>query len=196
MVYFHSYWHLWEASKNFKVLTLLTGKYTATLGAFSLGNVVAWSSSALPQIEEEIVLDGGRNWIVSVYMIGAALVPWFAGNLQSPNSSQYSHSSRIIQHCRQEVVPRAPLTSIHYRLAPPVLRPLLGLLHYREVPHGVRRRGLRAGGSSLHCRDSGDQVPRCPGYSHVPYVRPWHSLHKPQLQHRLQRYSPLQCSLT
>ena len=185
MVYCHSYSHLLEVSKNSQVLTLLTEKYTATLGAFSLGNVVAWSSPALPQIEEEIVLDGGKNWIVSVYMIGAALVPWFAGNLQSPNSSQYSHSSRVIQHHRQEVVPRPPLTSIHHRLASAVLRPLLGLLHYREVPHGVRRRGLRAGGSGLHCGDSRDQVPRCAGYSHVPHVRPWHSLHKPQLQHRL-----------
>jgi len=50
----------------------------ATLGAFSLGNVVAWSSSALPKIEEEMDLAGAENWIVSIFMIGAAFVPWFA----------------------------------------------------------------------------------------------------------------------
>ena len=51
----------------------------ATFGAFSLGTVIAWSSSALPKIEEEIVLGDAKNWVVSVVMIGAAIVPWVAG---------------------------------------------------------------------------------------------------------------------
>ena len=45
-----------------------------------MGNVVAWSSSALPKIEEEISLEGEKNWIVSIFMLGAAVVPWFAGD--------------------------------------------------------------------------------------------------------------------
>ena len=40
---------------------------------------MAWSSSALPKIEEEIVLGEAKNWVVSIFMIGAAIVPWFAG---------------------------------------------------------------------------------------------------------------------
>ena len=46
-----------------------------------MGTVIAWPSSALPKIEKEIVLGEARNWVVSIVMIGAALVPWFAGLL-------------------------------------------------------------------------------------------------------------------
>ena len=46
-----------------------------------MGTVIAWPSSALPKIGEEsdIVLGEAKNWVVSIVMIGAALVPWVAG---------------------------------------------------------------------------------------------------------------------
>ena len=44
-----------------------------------MGTVIAWPSSALPKIETEIVLGEAKNWVVSIVMTGAALVPWVAG---------------------------------------------------------------------------------------------------------------------
>ena len=53
----------------------------ATFGAFSLGNVIAWPSTALQesQIPEEFNIDMDSttySMIVSIFMIGAAVVPW------------------------------------------------------------------------------------------------------------------------
>jgi len=48
----------------------------ATFGAFSLGNVIAWPSTALLSLPEDIPLsDSDENWTVSIFMLGAALVP-------------------------------------------------------------------------------------------------------------------------
>ena len=56
-------------------------KCSATFGAFSLGNVIAWPSSALLSLPEDIPLtDDEENWTVSIFMLGAALVPWLAGH--------------------------------------------------------------------------------------------------------------------
>ena len=44
-----------------------------------MGTVIAWPSSALPKLETEIELGVAKNWVVSIVMIGAALVPWVAG---------------------------------------------------------------------------------------------------------------------
>lgn len=49
----------------------------ACIGAFSQGSVVVWSSNALQHIPEEI-LGNSKEWVVSIFMIGAGLVPWFA----------------------------------------------------------------------------------------------------------------------
>ena len=49
----------------------------ATFGAFALGNVIAWPSSVLEKIN---LSDSTESWIVSIFMIGAALVPWVACN--------------------------------------------------------------------------------------------------------------------
>ena len=49
----------------------------ATFGAFALGNVIAWPSSVLEKID---LSDSTESWIVSIFMIGAALVPWIACN--------------------------------------------------------------------------------------------------------------------
>ena len=38
---------------------------------------MVWSSNALQHIPEEI-LGNSKEWVVSIFMIGAGLVPWFA----------------------------------------------------------------------------------------------------------------------
>ena len=53
----------------------------ATLGAFGLGMVLAWTATALPQIEEEewggaVAGAGRQGWLVSIWMLGAAAVPF------------------------------------------------------------------------------------------------------------------------
>ena len=54
--------------------------FSATFGAFSLGNVIAWPSSALLSLTDDIDLTKNEeNWTVSIFMLGAALVPWLAG---------------------------------------------------------------------------------------------------------------------
>ena len=45
-----------------------------------MGNVIAWPSSALLSLKDDISLtDNDENWTVSIFMLGAALVPWLAG---------------------------------------------------------------------------------------------------------------------
>ena len=57
-------------------------KCSATFGAFSLGNVIAWPSSALLSLTDDIDLNKNEeNWTVSIFMLGAALVPWLAGHI-------------------------------------------------------------------------------------------------------------------
>ena len=66
-------------------------KCSATFGAFSLGNVIAWPSSALLSLTADIPLtDTEENWTVSIFMLGAALVPWFAGQSSSRLPSDYN----------------------------------------------------------------------------------------------------------
>ena len=65
-------------------------KCSATFGAFSLGNVIAWPSTALLSLDADIALsDSEENWTVSIFMLGAALVPWLAGQTTSQNSSVF-----------------------------------------------------------------------------------------------------------
>jgi len=52
----------------------------ATLGAFSLGNVLSWTATAVPGIKDEgkIELPSGtfkESMVVSIFMLGAAAVP-------------------------------------------------------------------------------------------------------------------------
>ena len=51
--------------------------------------MVVWSSNALQHIPEEI-LGGSKEWVVSIFMIGAGLVPWFA-------SEKITIASRIVK---------------------------------------------------------------------------------------------------
>ena len=52
-------------------------QFSACIGAFSQGSVVVWSSTALQHIPENI-LGHSKEWVGSIFMIGAGLVPWFA----------------------------------------------------------------------------------------------------------------------
>ena len=64
-------------------LPQLVATLGATLGAFTLGNVIAWPSTALPGIDEDTELnitENGRTQTVGIFMIGAALVPFFVGD--------------------------------------------------------------------------------------------------------------------
>ena len=61
---------------------------SATLGAFALGNVVAWTSSALPGIKNDSEFGNltttEEGQIPAIFSLGAALVPWFAGVIDIP----------------------------------------------------------------------------------------------------------------
>merc|ERR1712241_63551 len=53
----------------------------ATFGAFALGNVISWTSNSLQdnQIPADLGdLGAAEAWVVSMFMIGAACVPWVA----------------------------------------------------------------------------------------------------------------------
>ena len=63
-------------------LPQLVATLGATLGAFALGNVIAWPSTALPGIEDDTdltITENEKTQTVGLFMIGAALVPFFAG---------------------------------------------------------------------------------------------------------------------
>ena len=57
--------------------------FSATFGAFSLGTVISWPSNALQNgtgyAPDDLDFEFDSNvasWIVSLFMIGAAVVPW------------------------------------------------------------------------------------------------------------------------
>ena len=55
--------------------------FPATFGAFALGNVIAWTANSLQdtQIPADLGdLGSAEAWVVSMFMIGAACVPWVA----------------------------------------------------------------------------------------------------------------------
>ena len=55
--------------------------FSATFGAFALGNVIAWTANSLQdtQIPADLGdLGSAEAWVVSMFMIGAACVPWVA----------------------------------------------------------------------------------------------------------------------
>ena len=67
-------------SEDNKINKINDKTISATFGAFSLGNVIAWPSSALLSLTDDIDLTKTEeNWTVSIFMLGAALVPWLAG---------------------------------------------------------------------------------------------------------------------
>jgi len=70
----------------------------ATFGAFSLGNVIAWPSNAIQksQAPSDIANYGAESWIVSIFMIGAALVPWVASGAFSFIGKKWSLVSLAI----------------------------------------------------------------------------------------------------
>jgi len=70
----------------------------ATFGAFSLGNVIAWPSNAIQksQAPTDISNYGSESWIVSIFMIGAALVPWVASGAFSFIGKKWSLVSLAI----------------------------------------------------------------------------------------------------
>jgi len=68
-------------SEGASLLPQLIPTLGATLGAFSLGNVLVWSASALNDIEDEgqLVLNTSQQALVgSIFSIGAAVVPFVA----------------------------------------------------------------------------------------------------------------------
>jgi len=52
----------------------------ATLGAFAFGNVLSWPSNAFQEshLPKDIDYGSYESWIVSIFMVGAAFVPWVA----------------------------------------------------------------------------------------------------------------------
>ena len=66
---------LFPGYEEFIMIMIKWYNNAATFGAFALGNVIAWPSSVLEQID---LSDSTESWIVSIFMIGAALVPWIA----------------------------------------------------------------------------------------------------------------------
>ena len=70
---------------NFETLQISYNFSLATLGAFAYGTVNVWPSNALQdfQIPADIDISHSKEWVVSTFMIGAGLVPWFAGNTKN-----------------------------------------------------------------------------------------------------------------
>ena len=65
----------------FSALLFKLDFYSATFGAFALGNVISWTSNSLQdtQIPADLgELGAAEAWVVSIFMIGAACVPWVA----------------------------------------------------------------------------------------------------------------------
>ena len=81
----YSYIRRWAIRHLFKswVSSSHVWHFSATIGAFCHGNVVVWPSNALQdnQIPVDIDISHSKEWIVSIFMIGAAIVPWFASKL-------------------------------------------------------------------------------------------------------------------
>ena len=83
---YHSLLLLWEVTNIiYNIWCFSHFSTSATFGAFSLGNVIAWPATAINGIKDEedgIDIESTEAWIVSIFMIGAAIVPWIACELR------------------------------------------------------------------------------------------------------------------
>ena len=71
------------------------------------------------QVPHDIDINHTKEWVVSIFMVGAALVPWCASETHSVivSSDDSSPASRLIPLHREEVEPDPGVSPFHLGLA-------------------------------------------------------------------------------
>ena len=162
-----------------------------------------WPSNALQdfQIPSDIDISHSKEWVVSTFMIGAGLVPWFAGNTKKRRKiiNQKYHTAASFQYIGKKrtltcvslpfiagwlllllaknsaMLLMGRCTTIHQ--CPSVQRMSL------KVHHWLLWWNVFIGCPRLLCRDSRDQIPGSTGVPDAGYGVPGNALCQHQLLH-------------